>query len=154
MAGDETGRPRESQEEADYRDGPPTKRNPTLWVTLGVLGVGLVGLLVILAFSWLLLASPAPPPALPAAAPGPALQDGPPSPNRRIWSREELKTAIMGKTEVEVTWVLGPPVEATNGDDGEPIWTYRRIVRDPVTGASDQFVYVDFKNGRVAKLRY
>jgi hypothetical protein len=151
MAGDENGRPQESQEEADYRDGPPQKPNRTLWLVLGVLSMGLVGLLVILAFSWLLLASPAPPP---VPAPAPVAQTGPAQGTRRMWSREELKTAVLGKTENEVTWVLGPPVEVSTSDSGEPIWVYRRITHDTSTGTGDQFVYIDWKDGKVVKVRF
>jgi Na+-transporting methylmalonyl-CoA/oxaloacetate decarboxylase gamma subunit len=71
----------------------------------------------------------------------------------KVWDREKLKAAVVGKTDVEVTWLLGPAVRVNEDNEG-PAWCYRRITRNPETGAADGFTYLFFRNGKVAKLGF
>ena len=151
MASDEHPRPDRSQEEDDYRDGPRKKGNPTLVIVLALVGLGVVAVVVLGVVGLLLWSDPRP---MPAPAPPVASEPGPDQGTTRVWGRDELKASLVGKTPDQVTELLGPPRRTMDNNDGELIWVYRVLTRNPVSGGEDGFTYVIFKDGKVASFRY
>ena len=72
---------------------------------------------------------------------------------KRVRDREELKTRLLGRTRDEVKTLLGAPVRTTEVE-GNPVWTYQGISRDPATGIEDRFTDVFFESGKVARVRF
>jgi hypothetical protein len=72
-------------------------------------------------------------------------------PAKQVRARDELKTAVMGKTMEEVKALLGAPFMASELA-GQPVWKYERITRDPASGNEDRFVDLHFADGRVTKV--
>ena len=135
-------RHRRSPEEDDYRDGPPRKSNPVLWVVLAVVGVCFFGTVLVAVLGLFLWSSPAPPP-----APVPVATGGPVGAMKQLRGREELKALVTGKTPEEVKNLLGAP-DRSRESDGNPVWTYEGITRDPAGGDVELF----FEGGKVAKV--
>ncbi len=68
-------------------------------------------------------------------------------------TREELRPAIIGKTEDEVTAVLGKP-RTTSVVNGSGTWRYNNICYDAITGKSDKETSVVFYNRVAVDIRY
>lgn len=131
---------RRFDEEDDYRDGPPRKgTTPAVWIVLGVcvvfVGVAAVGCLGYLFWA----GGAAPRPAPPATVAGPA---------KKVYTRNELKTLLMGKSSDDVLKLLGTPQETTDLGHAK-IWVYHRVSRDPTNGQTDVSAAVRLEDGRV-----
>lgn len=72
---------------------------------------------------------------------------GPATSAKKVWDREDLKKAVIGKTTEEVKAVLGVPDKTSEADNAK-YWTYFEVSRDPVTGKTDKSTTLFFSNGR------
>jgi hypothetical protein len=142
-------RPRRPQEEEDYRDEPPRKADTGLWLALGLGGAAFAGVTLFVLCGlmfWIRPAVPPPAPPAPAAVAGPAQ-----GATKQVRTRDELKTAVMEKTMEEVKALLGAPSRLWESD-GNPVWTYEGISRDPASGTDDRLVDLVFGDGRVSRV--
>jgi hypothetical protein len=76
-----------------------------------------------------------------------------PEPEPPIYSRDEFKDLLMGKTAGEVIAAVGEPFR-TSEDSDTAYWHYRRRTRDPITGKIDSDVQVVFRDERVVAVNY
>jgi hypothetical protein len=72
---------------------------------------------------------------------------------KRVWTRDEFRKLVMGKTPDEVVAAVGQP-DGTDEDGGRPVWTYRGRTKDPGTGKTDAAVSVRFARGSVIEVGY
>lgn len=70
-----------------------------------------------------------------------------------VYTRDELKQLIMGKTEDEVLHILGKP-RSTSQKDSVQYWHYANRSMDPLTKKIDTDAQVVFENGRVRAINY
>ena len=70
---------------------------------------------------------------------------------RKPYTREEFKALVMGKTPDEVIAAIGRPDKTW--DDGKE-WSYDGITIDPITGKRDYVSSIEFKDGKVARVRF
>ena len=145
--------------EEEYERHPPPRRgaNPALVVALifgGVILFAFLGCVGLGSLGWLVTPQPpaAGPPVVvqgeePVAAPGNG-KGG----MRRVYTRDEFRRLVIGKTPDEVTAAVGEPDE-TLQDGGVARWTYRdRVTTGPGKGAATPVVI--FQDGRVAEVTY
>jgi hypothetical protein len=72
----------------------------------------------------------------------------------RVWTRDEFRAAVMGKTPEEVIAAVGRPDGTDDAPDGRPlVWYYWDRVMNPATGDTDSGI-LDFEGGRVAGVRW
>jgi hypothetical protein len=72
----------------------------------------------------------------------------------RVWTRDEFRAAVMGKTPEEVIAAVGRPTSTSDHPDGSPwIWYYDGRVTNPATQQADDGI-LDFEGGRVAGVRW
>ena len=83
----------------------------------------------------------------PPATTGPAAQV---TPAARVYTREEFKALVLGKTEAEVIEAVGRP----DRTDGAGMWVYRNRTRDLVTGKTDGTIRVFFREGKVSSVMF
>jgi hypothetical protein len=138
---------RRYDEEDDYRDGPPRKgTNPAVWIGLGV-GVVFGGVVLLGCLGYFVMgrAAVAPAPgAAPATVAGPA---------KKLYTRDEFKRLVMGKTMEEVKAAVGPP--ETTQEGAVVRWYYKDQTTDPITGKTDYSAQVNFgDDGRVESVRF
>lgn len=74
--------------------------------------------------------------------------------DKKVYSREEFRSLVMGKTPDEVTKVLGKPVSTSDKGDGQPTWYYENLSRDPASGRLDSWIAVRFANGVVVSVSF
>jgi hypothetical protein len=76
-------------------------------------------------------------------------------PEKKVFSREEFRRLVLGKTESEVIAAVGRP-ESTHelGQAGRSFWIYHNLTRDPVSGNVDVSTHVTFQDGRVEVVSY
>jgi hypothetical protein len=81
-----------------------------------------------------------------------AAADGP----ERVYTRDEFRKLVMGKTPEGVTAAVGPPdrVQEQSGRPDEPVWHYFKRTKDPVTGSMDGSARVAFKAGKAITVNY
>ena len=144
---------RHEDERDDYRDGPKGKSsNAVVWIVVGVVLVGVLGVGLVGCLGYWFVARTAGPPVV--APPAPTVAPaGPARPMKRVYSRDELRTAVMAKTMEEVKALLGAPLRSWESD-GNPVWTYESISRDPASGTNDRFVNVFFADGKDVKIGF
>jgi hypothetical protein len=65
-----------------------------------------------------------------------------------VYSRQEFRDLVTGKTPDEVLAAVGKP-DATTEVPGQTNWTYNKRTKDPVTGKMDLFAVVVFRDGTV-----
>jgi len=71
----------------------------------------------------------------------------------RTYTREEFRTAVVGKTEAEVIAAVGKP--DSTSDSGTKMWIYKNRTTDPVTGKTDPSAFVHFgRDGAVETVNY
>jgi hypothetical protein len=71
----------------------------------------------------------------------------------KVYTRQEFRDLVMGKTEDEVIAAVGKPDETT--EDGDAIrWTYEGRVRDPGPGQPAATPVVVFREGKAAEVQY
>ena len=71
---------------------------------------------------------------------------------KKVYTRDEFRAAVMGKTQSEVIALLGKPDRTSEDTGSGPEWLYYDIRRDPLTGKLDQFTTVRFLHGRVVEI--
>lgn len=71
----------------------------------------------------------------------------------RIYTREDFKTVVTGKTEQEVENTLGKPTRIVQ-DGPTSHWEYDQRTFEATTGATDPTVKVTFEFGRVTGVTY
>lgn len=67
----------------------------------------------------------------------------PTAPPKKTYTRDALKTMLMGKSKEEVFDLLGKP-EYTSDPDAGHYWRYEDVAVDSVNGKVDAFLYVRF----------
>lgn len=70
----------------------------------------------------------------------------------KVYSRDEFRGLVVGKTPDEVIRAVGRP-DKTSGADSR-YWSYRERTRDPITGKTDGNIMVVFENGAAARVVY
>jgi len=143
---------RRRYDERDDYDDQPRRRpglSPVLIVLLVFGGLGVLGTLACCGF-WLFSWSAPRPMGGPAAVQvnGPARAGG----TTRVYTRQEFRELVVGKTEAEVIEAVGKPDSTTDGDGA--VWTYRNRTKDPATGETDPRASVHFQGGKAAQVNY
>ena len=73
-------------------------------------------------------------------------------PAKKVYTREELRAAVVGKTTDEVLAILGKPNRTS--DSSVISWTYDEISRDPVSGKIDYSATLWIEGGRIGSVDY
>src|SRR5262245_46867062 len=120
--------------------------------------VGCVALVVLLICAGLFLMAfrGAEPPAKPVAASKVAVIQPAGEKERmfRVYTREEFRHLVMGKTPKEVMAAVGRPDNTDDRPDGSPrTWYYWSSVTNPATGRGDKGI-LDFQDGKVVVVRW
>jgi hypothetical protein len=153
-------RRRYEDDEDDRDDYPPQRQgmSPAWIVVIVVGGVSLLGLMACAGIGLLgFWAAPVNAPANPGAVAvnDPAViqpADGKVRDSKRVYTRQEFRDLVMGKTEDEVIAAVGKPDEVS--EDGEIArWTYRDRVRDAAGKAAVTPVVV-FRDGKAVEVQY
>lgn len=111
---------------------------PGVWVLLGVAGVGAVMLFGALALTAGRQAETRPTQTEPA---------------NKLYTRDEFRTLVMGKTQDEVIAAVGKPDKASQEPDRE-FWRYFGRTYDPAAnGKAEDSAELEFNSGRVARVR-
>jgi outer membrane protein assembly factor BamE (lipoprotein component of BamABCDE complex) len=69
--------------------------------------------------------------------------------SKRIYTRDEFRKLVMGKTPDEVIAAVGKPDHTQKGEPGT-FWYYTERTRDPATGKMDRNARLAFQDGRVS----
>lgn len=77
----------------------------------------------------------------------------PVEPERKRYTRAEFTKLVTGKTQAEVIQAVGLP-DSTQEVGGEPVWYYKGITYDPVTGSTDHDAQLCFEEGIVGRVNY
>lgn len=72
---------------------------------------------------------------------------------KKVYSRDEFRKIVQGKTPDEVIVLVGRP-EFTEDGEGIMSWFYHGLTRDPYTGKMDDTVLVNFEYGRASGVTY
>lgn len=72
----------------------------------------------------------------------------------KLYTRDEFRKLLMGKTMDEVLKAIGKPESTSDTPDRNPTWYYKNITHDPLTKETDSTTYVDFRRGRVEDVRF
>jgi hypothetical protein len=143
---------RRRYDERDDYDDQPRRRgmSPAAIVLGGVCALGLLACGGLCFLGW--MAAPIPP-----AAPPPVVVQADPAKGAkgmtRVYTRQEFRDLVTGKTPDEVTRAVGRPDETS--EDGDAIrWTYRGRVQDPGPGQPAAAPVVVFREGKVAEVQY
>jgi hypothetical protein len=70
------------------------------------------------------------------------------APAKTTYSRDELRTMVMGKTMEEVIALIGRPEKTTEPDTGMMMMQYSDLAIDPGTGKA-RVAFIHLKNGKV-----
>jgi hypothetical protein len=72
---------------------------------------------------------------------------------RRVYTPEEFRQRVIGKTPDEVRAALGEPDQIR--EDGNVVrWTYRGRLKDPEPGKAAPTPVVVFRNGKAVEVQY
>lgn len=112
---------------------------PGVWVLLAVGGVGAVMLAVGLVVT---------------AARTVETRPTQTEPANKLYTRDEFRKLLAGKTMEEVLQLIGKPDSTSDTPDRDPMWLYRGITYDPLTKNTDTSVYVYFRRGVVDDIRF
>ena len=66
----------------------------------------------------------------------------------KVYTREEFKALVIGKTEAEVIEAMGRPDNASEIGTAKS-WGYTHRTTDPVTGKADAEASIFFRDGKV-----
>jgi len=143
------------EDEDDFRDGRPPSRSGASPVLIVALILGSVLLVVVagcavLGFAFtraVQVADEA------VQAEAEARPDAAKGETKRVYTRQEFRELVMGKTPDEVIAAVGKP-DRTADDDNSQVWRYDERTRDPVTGKADDNTHVYFENGKVTRVSY
>ncbi len=72
---------------------------------------------------------------------------------KQVYSREEFRAAVMGKTPEQILKLLGRPDQTSEDTGSGSEWVYYDRRRDPLTGKLDELTFITFLNGRVIEVR-
>jgi hypothetical protein len=72
---------------------------------------------------------------------------------KKVYTREEFKSLVMGKTADGVLKAVGKPDSTLEFGD-EPSWYYKRVTTDPVSGKVDYSAQLIFAGGVVVGVNY
>ena len=72
---------------------------------------------------------------------------------KRVYTRQEFRDLVMGKTPGEVRTLLGPPKKETESPK-RVVWYYQERTTDPATSKLDREAQVVFENDRVVRVDY
>lgn len=75
-------------------------------------------------------------------------------PAGKVFTRDEFRQLMEGKTEAEVLKLLGTPTSTYENVLGTKFWKYRGLTTDPVTGKTDDTVDVRIQHGVVAGVSF
>lgn len=70
-----------------------------------------------------------------------------------VYTRDELRTMVMGKTPDEVIAIIGKPSKNDETSNGF-MWTYEQISGDTITSKVDPFAHIWFKDGKATSVVY
>jgi hypothetical protein len=154
---------RDEYERDDPRPAPKRSNTPLIIGLVVGAGVVLVGALAcggLFLFGW--WAMPGGPVAQnPPVAQGPVADakviqpaGGKDGDAKRVYTRDEFRAAVKGKTPEQVIAAVGRPSVTNDNPDGTPrTWFYGDRVTDPATGKPDRGV-LDFAGGKVSEVRW
>jgi hypothetical protein len=71
----------------------------------------------------------------------------------KVYTRQEFRDLVMGKTPDEVIAAVGAP-DHTATDEFGTFWHYRARTTDAVTGKTDPNTRLEFKDGRVSEVNF
>ena len=71
----------------------------------------------------------------------------------KVYTRDELRAMLMGKTTGEVIAAIGRPHNTLDTGNSSR-WDYRHISHDPVTGKADPGMVVHFTDGKVTMVSF
>jgi outer membrane protein assembly factor BamE (lipoprotein component of BamABCDE complex) len=80
-------------------------------------------------------------------------QNRPAEPEKKIYTRNEFRNLVVGKTGDEVLRAVGKP-ESTQDMGSGQYWYYREMTKDPVTDKIDASAQVIFEGGRAVRVNY
>jgi hypothetical protein len=75
-------------------------------------------------------------------------------PANKLYTRDEFRKLLMGKTAEEVIQLIGKPKSTSDTPDRNPMWLYRGITYDPLAKNTDISTYVYFRRGVVDDIRF
>jgi hypothetical protein len=143
--GDIMGRRDEYDDDEDDRGRRPAKRGgvPPALVVLLAIGGGFLFLAIAVGVGALMLA-------------GRTVETRPTQtePANKLYTRDEFRKLLMGKTAEEVIQLIGKPKSTSDTPDRNPMWLYRGITYDPLAKNTDISTYVYFRRGVVDDIRF
>jgi hypothetical protein len=71
----------------------------------------------------------------------------------KVYTRDEFRDLVIGKTPAEVRAVLGPPKRESESPK-RVVWHYQKRTTDPATSKLDEEAQVVFENERVVRIDY
>jgi hypothetical protein len=143
----------------DYRERPQSRQttSPVLITALVLGGLLLVGAVACggLALFWTRSADRAAneQAAIVAEAEGARLVAEAKATAAKVYTREEFRDLVMGKTPGEVRTLLGPPKRESESPN-RVVWHYQERTTDPATSKLDREAQVVFENERVVRVGY
>jgi hypothetical protein len=138
----------------DYDEQPPSRQgtSPVLIIVLVLGGLFMLGVLACGAFAFIgWRAAPVPQQGPPVAVQADPLKGA--KGMTRVYTRQEFRDLVMGKTQSEVIAAVGKP-DSTQDDGLGVNWYYYNRTTDPVAGKIDGSAQVVFKGGRVTAVNY
>ena len=70
---------------------------------------------------------------------------------KTVYSRDEFRKLVIGKTQDEVIKAVGKPFK-THDDPSNVFWMYQGITFDPVSDNHDNFIFINFVDGKAVKV--
>lgn len=110
------------------------------------LAVGAVVLIVMLSLASIF--------ALQSLRPGRSSGTVPTTSAPKLWTREEFKALVLGKTTKEVLELVGPPADTSDQGGSYTKWRYRGVTRDTISGRTDGSIYLYVKNDKVTEVTF
>jgi outer membrane protein assembly factor BamE (lipoprotein component of BamABCDE complex) len=72
----------------------------------------------------------------------------------KVYTREQFRALIIGKTREEVIKAVGKPERTQEVSGYGEYWFYRNLTKDPITDKLDFSAQVVFENGVVNRVNY
>ena len=76
------------------------------------------------------------------------------APARKLWTRDEFKAAVQGKSQADVISAVGRPDSTRDGEWGAQFWLYDGLTINPVTNKPDPSTRVEWRNGQIWQVVY
>lgn len=71
------------------------------------------------------------------------------TPAKKVYTREEFKALVVGKSQDEIMKLLGRPAKTSEYGDGTTGWKYEGITVDPISQKMDNTAYADFDRSKI-----